>query len=338
MKKIFILFIFNLLLSLNLFAQNNPPVTVTLEKGQSLLDCIAHNKLFQIQHLIIIGDLDNTDLTVLNEMSGANLSGDPTKGVLSILDLSEANLNVDMTKYSFRGNRLTSITLPKSFNRHNTATFSCPNLVEIIVPEENEYYENYDKILKMINRKIRSEYEIKTFLTKNEVSKPDIDKIINKLKDINLINDELFAEAFTNDKINLTLEGPYKIKKELEDHNIPNEYIENALSNFTQDLIDLKLEKIINKKIKANTKDTDYIFKQKTFIYLSNLGYSREDISNHLDKVKLNNNLEKEMEKIYNKLKTKYEGNILYHKLKQKLYSKGFTVEEINNFIEKTVH
>ena len=44
------------------------------------------------------------------------------------------------------------------------------------------------------------------------------------------------------------------------------------------------------------------------------------------------------MEKIYNKLKTKYEGNILYHKLKQKLYSKGFTVEEINNFIEKTVH
>ena len=204
--------------------------------------------------------------------------------------------------------------------------------------EENEYYENYDKILKMINRKIRSEYEIKTFLTKNEVSKPDIDKIINKLKDINLINDELFAEAFTNDKINLTLEGPYKIKKELEDHNIPNEYIENALSNFTQDLIDLKLEKIINKKIKANTKDTDYIFKQTTFIYLSNLGYSREDISNHLDKVKLNNNLEKEMEKIYNKLKTKYEGNILYHKLKQKLYSKGFTVEEINNFIEKTVH
>lgn len=204
--------------------------------------------------------------------------------------------------------------------------------------EENEYYENYDKILKMINRKIRSEHEIKTFLIKNEVSQIDTCKIINKLKDINLINDELFAEAFTNDKINLTLEGPYKIKKELEDHNIPNEYIENALSNFTQDLIDLKLEKIISKKIKANTKDTDYIFKQKTFIYLSNLGYSREDISNHLDKVKLNNNLEKEMEKIYNKLKTKYEGNILYHKLKQKLYSKGFTVEEINNFIEKTVH
>ena len=44
------------------------------------------------------------------------------------------------------------------------------------------------------------------------------------------------------------------------------------------------------------------------------------------------------MEKIYNKLKTKYQGYTLKMKLKQKLYIKGFTNEEINNFIEKTVH
>ena len=42
--------------------------------------------------------------------------------------------------------------------------------------------------------------------------------------------------------------------------------------------------------------------------------------------------------KIYNKLKTKYEGYTLKTKLKQKLYLKGFTSEEINDFIEKTVH
>ena len=58
-----------------------------------------------------------------------------------------------------------------------------------------------------------------------------------------------------------------------------------------------------------------------------------------LDNIKLDNShLEKEMEKIYHKLKTKYEGHTLYNKLKQKLYSKGFTTDEINNFIEKAVH
>lgn len=207
------------------------------------------------------------------------------------------------------------------------------------IKEETAYYENYDKILKMINRKIRSEYEIRKTLTKNEVSQVDQDKIVDKLKELNLINDELFAESYTNDKINLTLEGPYKIKKELEENNIDSTYIENALVNFTQELIDNKLDKIINKRLKSNTKDTAYIFKQKTSIYLSNLGYSREDISNHLENIKLDNNkLEKEMQKIYDKLKTKYEGYTLYNKLKQKLYSKGFTSEEINNFIEKTVH
>lgn len=206
------------------------------------------------------------------------------------------------------------------------------------IKEDTNYYENYDKILKMINRKIRSEHEIRKYLNKNEVSKIDQDKMINTLKEVGLINDEIFAESYVNDKINLTLDGPYKIKKELEDHQINSLYIENTLNNFTQDLIDCKLDKIINKKVKSNTKDTTYIFKQKMMLYLSNLGYSREDIIYHLDNVKLNNNLEKEMKKIYNKLKIKYEGYTLYNKLKQKLYAKGFTMEEINNFIEKTVH
>ena len=204
------------------------------------------------------------------------------------------------------------------------------------IKEDTKYYENYNKVLKMINRKIRSEHEIRKTLNKNEVSQTDTDKIVNTLKEIGLINDEVFAESYTNDKINLTLEGPYKIRKELEDHGIDSTYIEKALSNFTQDLIDSKLDKIISKKIKSNTKDTTYIFKQKTSLYLSNLGYSREDIANQLENIKLDNSkLEKEMEKIYNKLKTKYEGYALYSKLKQKLYSKGFTSEEINNFIEK---
>lgn len=204
------------------------------------------------------------------------------------------------------------------------------------IKEETLYYENYSKALKMINRKMRSEKEIRQSL--KDVSKKDIDKIIDKLKEINLLNDEVYAESYVNDKVNLSLDGPYKIKKELELNDIESEYINKALEKFTQDLIDEKLKKLINKKIKVN-KDTDYIFKQKISLYLSNLGYSKEDINSHLENVKIDNgNLEKEMEKIYTKFKTKYEGYVLKNKLRQKLYSKGFTSEEINNFIEKTVH
>lgn len=204
------------------------------------------------------------------------------------------------------------------------------------IKEETVYYENYSMALKMINRKMRSEKEIRKSL--KDISKEEIDKIIDKLKEINLLNNEVYAESYVNDKINLSLDGPYKIKKELELNDIESEYIEKALEKFTQDLIDEKLEKLINKKLKTN-KDTEYIFKQKTALYLLNLGYSKEDINSHLENIKIDNsNLEKEMEKIYNKLKTKYEGYTLKNKLKQKLYLKGFNNDEINNFIEKTVH
>lgn len=204
------------------------------------------------------------------------------------------------------------------------------------IKEETVYYENYSKALKMINRKMRSEKEIRKSL--KDISKEEIDKIIDKLKEIKLLNNEVYAESYVNDKINLSLDGPYKIKKELELNDIESEYIEKALEKFTQDLIDEKLEKLINKKLKTN-KDTEYIFKQKTALYLLNLGYSKEDINSHLENIKIDNsNLEKEMEKIYNKLKTKYEGYTLKNKLKQKLYLKGFNNDEINNFIEKTVH
>ena len=204
------------------------------------------------------------------------------------------------------------------------------------IKEETVYYENYSKALNMINRKMRSEKEIRKSL--KDISKEEIDKIIDKLKEINLLNNEVYAESYVNDKINLSLDGPYKIKKELELNDIESEYIEKALEKFTQDLIDEKLEKLINKKLKTN-KDTEYIFKQKTALYLLNLGYSKEDINSHLENIKIDNsNLEKEMEKIYNKLKTKYEGYTLKNKLKQKLYLKGFNNDEINNFIEKTVH
>ncbi len=207
------------------------------------------------------------------------------------------------------------------------------------IKKEAVYYEHYSKVLNMLNRKKRSQYEIASYLNKNNVSQEESDKIINHLKEIGFINDEEYAESYINDKIGLTLDGPYKIKKELEEKHIDDTYISNVLEIFTDDLIDEKIDRLINKKLKTNNKDTEYIFKQKMSLYLSNMGYSKDDIYSHLDSIKIDNkHLEKEMEKIYEKLKQKYSGYTLQNKLKQKLYAKGFKSEEINDFIQKTVH
>ena len=44
----------------------------------------------------------------------------------------------------------------------------------------------------------------------------------------------------------------------------------------------------------------------------------------------------KEMDKIFNKLKRKYSSKDLEYKLRNKLYSAGYTKEEIDNYIKKS--
>lgn len=198
------------------------------------------------------------------------------------------------------------------------------------------YYESYNKVLKMIGRRLRSEFEIKEYLEKSMVTKDDQLKIIETLKRIGLINDYNFARAYTNDKINLSLDGPYKIAKNLEHHQIDETVINEVLGSISEEIIDEHLNKIISKKVKANKKYSGYVFKQKLTMYLINLGYDRADINRNLEHLVLDNNMaDREMEKLYKKLSLKYSGDELFLKLKNKLYGKGFKIEEINGFINK---
>lgn len=204
------------------------------------------------------------------------------------------------------------------------------------INNDTKYYKNYNKALDMINRRLRSEFELREYLKKCETKEDNIEKIIEELKKLGLINDELYAKAYTNDKINLSLDGPYKIKRNLEANKIKSEYIDSAISNIDKEIINNHIDKIINKKIRNNTKYTPYMLKQKIINYLINLGYSKQDILSRLENFKIENpNTEREMDKIFNKLKHKFEGDTLCLKLKNKLYNKGYTKEEIEKYINK---
>ena len=204
------------------------------------------------------------------------------------------------------------------------------------IKTDNIYYKSYNKALNMINKRLRSEKEIKEYFLKAEVEEDDIEEIITSLKKIGLIDDKKFAVAYTNDKINLTNDGPYKIRKNLQANNIKEEYINEAINSLNKEIINEKIDKIIKRKVNSNTKYTPYMLKQKILTYLINLGYNREDIIDRLENTKIKNqDTTKEIEKLYNKLNKKYKEKELIYKLKNKLYSKGYSKEEIEDFIQK---
>ena len=195
--------------------------------------------------------------------------------------------------------------------------------------KDNAYYEVYNKVLNLISKKIRSEKEINEFLDKYDADK---NKIITKLKSINLINDKLFAKAYISDKINLSNEGIDKIKNDLLKHNIDLNIIEEELSKIDDDLIDKKIIKLINKKTK-NSKYTGVKLKYKVVNELINLGYDKYKIIEIYDSLDIKNDnlIVKEYDKLYKQLSKKYSGKELEYKINTKLYNKGYTKEEIDN-------
>ena len=106
------------------------------------------------------------------------------------------------------------------------------------IKEDNLEYEAYDKAIKYISYKMRSKKEIKTYLRKiyeDEI----INKVIDKLLKNGLINDSNYVLAYYQDKINLSNDGPNKIKDNLNENieELNDIYLEYELL-LREDIVD----------------------------------------------------------------------------------------------------
>ena len=67
---------------------------------------------------------------------------------------------------------------------------------------------------------------------------------------------------------------------------------------------------------------------------LLSLGYSKDMIMPYLEDIKLDSNVKSEYSKIYNKLSRKYKDEELKRNIKNKLYQKGYTKDEIESVLD----
>ncbi|MBP5684303.1 MAG: RecX family transcriptional regulator [Bacilli bacterium] len=121
------------------------------------------------------------------------------------------------------------------------------DLIDKII-EENRWYEAYDMALSYIEIKMRNKREIIKYLEKKMYDEKIINNVIQKLNDLGLLNEKDYIRAFINDKVNLTSDGPYKIKNELLDLDFNENDINDYLYTIEDEIWKEKLIKIINKK------------------------------------------------------------------------------------------
>ena len=202
------------------------------------------------------------------------------------------------------------------------------------IKEDNLEYEAYDKAVKYISTKMRSKKEIKTYLRKI-YEEELINKIVDKLLKNGLINDSKYVIAYYQDKINLSNDGPNKIKDNLLKQGI-NEDIINDNISIDNEFIFNKLDHLIDKKIRTTKGYSGSVLKHRLLSYFINLGYDKDMIIEILNSKDLSNIEDgiKEYNKLLNKYKNKYDDYKLEAFIRSKLYIKGYDYDEITSYVK----
>lgn len=78
--------------------------------------------------------------------------------------------------------------------------------------EESEVLIGLNMCLKYISSKLKTEKQIKDYLYKKEFHKPAVEKVLEKLKEYNVVNDEIYAETYAKSNPNFSKN---KIKQKL---------------------------------------------------------------------------------------------------------------------------
>lgn len=195
----------------------------------------------------------------------------------------------------------------------------------------NQECDVYHVGLESINRRFKSTYDLKESLLKKEYPCELVEKAIEKLLKQGYLNDQSFAKSYINNQIITTNKGPYKIRRELSEHRVDTNIIEEEIEVFDEDTQLEKIRKVTTRLYNSNRNRGGVVLKKKIVNDLVNLGYDTSAISKVINDFDFSNDKDiakKEYEKLYKKYSRKYDGKELEYKIKEKLYQKGLYYED----------
>ncbi len=194
------------------------------------------------------------------------------------------------------------------------------------IDQLNNNYNAYDLAIKYISKRNRSCYEVYEYLLEKDVDRIVVSEVVARLKKQKYLDDAVYAKAFINDRIKFSNNGPYKIKKELEERHIADSIIEETLSVFDSKLETERLNKLVPKYVNTIHNKSYVMMIKKVNDYFASLGYHQNIVGSILRNVDYDDS--KSREKEYNKLKkkfaSKYSGSELESKIKQIMYNHGY--------------
>jgi regulatory protein len=201
-----------------------------------------------------------------------------------------------------------------------------------ILKGKEAYYLCLQDALQIVNYKAYAIKQVKDKLKLKKHGTHDIDRVIKYLVQQEILNDELFKESYINLKITQGY-GPRYIQQKLSEKGIKSRV------DIEPSILEARLLKYFNALYKAE--ETKSYAHTKFLNKMINKGYEKEMIEALLatqDVSYTNEQLKREYQKMYDKLKKKYHDYELIAQLKMRLFHKGYSHSEIDDVMREDVN
>lgn len=137
--------------------------------------------------------------------------------------------------------------------------------------EKDLVQREYERVIRLIHRRPRSEQEIRTHLRRRAVPDTTVDRVIERLVEAALIDDRAFAAMWIENRMDFRPRSRYALRIELQRKGIDREIIEGALEGVDEQAAAEKAARIAARRWKQSPPDE---FRRKVIGYLQRRGFS----------------------------------------------------------------
>lgn len=252
-------------------------------------------------------------------------------------NIERYNVYIDQGKGEEFGFGVDEYVLAK-FQLRKGQELSSTELTTIL--HEDTIKKSYNMSLAFLAHRMRSTKEVYTYLIKKELEPEVANAVIAMLNERKYLNDLEFAKAYVNTQVNTTIKGPNLIRQELIEKGISEADISTSLQSFDNEQQLEAAGKYAAKLDQKYKKLAPIMKKQKIQLALNQKGYAHPLINRLFETFELTDDEDQQLEAIrYQGMKAhrryqKYEGWEYENKMKQSLYRKGFSMDQIQAFLE----
>jgi regulatory protein len=140
----------------------------------------------------------------------------------------------------------------------------------------------YQKVLRYLSYRERSEAEIRQYLHKRQVDESLIEDITHRLLRSGLVDDRRFAQRWVENRSEFRPRGRRALSYELRQKGIPNQIIDEVVEQIDE------AELAYQAALKRSEKLSQFqwpVFRKKMYAYLSRRGFSYDTAANIVNRV-----------------------------------------------------